>query len=118
VLEARARVVEPTRALVVTDDIYARILLDGRRFASMAQLGPEWAARTVVVNGVSKGHAMTGFRIGWAAGPREVVAAMGRVQDQSTSTPVSFAQMGALAAVTGPQDCVDEMVCDPSATPG
>ena len=108
-LEALARVVEDTDALVVSDDIYEKILFDGRTFSNIAQLSPEWQARTVVVNGVSKAYSMTGFRIGWAAGPRDVIAAMGRVQDQSTSGPTAFAQAGALAALMGPQACVSEM---------
>ncbi len=103
-LEQLARVLAPTNILVISDDIYEKILFDGRRFANIAQLGPEWQARTVVVNGASKAYSMTGFRIGWALGPREIIAAMGRIQDQSTSNPASFAQAGALAALTGPQD--------------
>lgn len=109
-LEALATVMERTDALVVSDDIYEKILYDGRTFANLAQLSPAWHARTVVINGVSKAYSMTGFRIGWAAGPREVIAAMGRVQDQSTSNPTAFAQMGALAALQGPQEFVPAMV--------
>lgn len=109
-LEGLARVLEESNALVVSDDIYDRILFDGRPFTNFAQLGPEWKARTVVINGVSKTYAMTGFRIGWASGPREIISAMSRVQDQSTSSPTAFAQMGALSALTGPQDFVRPMV--------
>ncbi len=111
-LEALARVLEETDALVVSDDIYARILFDGRVFGNLAQLSPEWQARTVVIGGVSKAYAMTGFRIGWAAGPRGIVRAMGRLQDQSTSSPTAFAQAGALAALQGPQDVVTAMVSE------
>jgi aspartate aminotransferase len=108
-LEALATVIETTSALVVSDDIYDKIVFDGRRFSNLAQLSPSWRARTVVINGVSKAYSMTGFRIGWAAGPKPVIAAMGRIQDQSTSGPTSFAQAGALAALTGPQEFVAAM---------
>lgn len=111
-LEAIARVIEPTSALVITDDIYGRLMFDGRSFNNIAQLSPEWAARTVVINGVSKTYAMTGFRIGWAAGPRSIIQAMGRIQDQSTSGPTSFAQAGAVAALTGPHDFLDAAVTE------
>ncbi len=63
----------------------------------------------MIVNGVSKTFAMTGWRIGWAVGPGELVAAMGRIQDQTTSNPTSFAQWGALAAIAGPPDDVERM---------
>jgi aspartate aminotransferase len=109
VLERIAAVLEPTGALVVSDDIYEKIVFDGQRFSNIAQLSPEWKARTVVINGVSKAYSMTGFRIGWATGPKSVIAAMGRIQDQSTSGPAAFAQMGALAALTGPQEFVTTM---------
>lgn len=111
-LERLARVLERTSALVVSDDIYEKILFDGRRFSNLAQLSPGWRARTVIVNGVSKAYAMTGFRIGWAAGPKPVIAAMGRVQDQSTSGPAAFAQAGALAALTGPQAFLGPMAAE------
>jgi len=108
-LEALAVVIATTDALVVSDDIYDRITYDGRAFANLAQLGPEWRARTVIVNGTSKAYSMTGFRIGWAVGPKSIVAAMGKIQDQSTSGPTAFSQYGALAAVTGPQNVVEHM---------
>lgn len=111
-LQALARVLADTNVLVLSDDIYSRILFDGRRFANIAQLGSDWQARTVIVSGVSKTYSMTGFRIGWAAGPRDVIAAMGRIQDQSTSNPTAFAQTGALAALTGPQDAVATMAAE------
>jgi aspartate aminotransferase len=104
-----AKVLEPTGALVISDDIYEKIVFDGRRFTNIAQLSPEWKERTIVINGVSKAYSMTGFRIGWAAGPKSVIAAMGRVQDQSTSGPTAFAQAGAHAALTGPQEFVSKM---------
>lgn len=108
-LEAIARVLEGTDIVVISDDIYDRIIFDGRAFSNIAQLGAEWQERTVVVNGVSKAYAMTGFRIGWAAGPRALIGAMNKVQDQSTSGPTTCAQFGALAALTGPQEPVEQM---------
>src|SRR5690606_21398379 len=99
-LEAIAKVLEGTDIVVISDDIYDRIIFDGLSFSNVAQLGAEWQDRTVVVNGVSKAYAMTGFRIGWAAGPKALIGAMNKVQDQSTSGPTTCAQYGALAALT------------------
>jgi aspartate aminotransferase len=95
--------------VVASDDIYERLLYSTEPFRNIAQLAPALRARTVVINGVSKTFAMTGWRIGYAAGPSEVIAAMGRLQDQITSNPTSFAQWGALAALSGPPDDVYRM---------
>jgi aspartate aminotransferase len=94
--------------LLVSDEIYEHLTY-GRPHLTIASLGPEVQARTLVVNGFSKAYSMTGWRLGWLAGNREVVAAMGRIQDQSTSNPTSFAQAGAVAALRGPQECVETM---------
>jgi aspartate aminotransferase len=94
--------------LVVSDEIYEHLIY-GKQHVSIASFGEEIKRRTFVVNGFSKAYSMTGWRLGWAAGDREVISAMARIQDQSTSNPTSFAQAGALAALTGPQDCVAEM---------
>ncbi len=85
--------------LVVSDEIYEKVLYDGVKHVSIATLGPEIAARTVIINGVSKAYAMTGWRIGYAAGPKELIAAMGNVQSQSTSNPCSISQKAAVAAL-------------------
>jgi aspartate aminotransferase len=95
--------------ILVSDEIYEKLTYDGRRHVSLASFGPEVKARTFTVNGFSKAYSMTGWRLGYVAGDRQVVAAMGRIQDQSTSNPTSFAQAGAVAALTGPQDAVSEM---------
>ncbi|MHB8419451.1 MAG: pyridoxal phosphate-dependent aminotransferase [Myxococcales bacterium] len=95
--------------LIATDDIYERLIYTGEPFANILQAAPSLRERTVIVNGVSKTFAMTGWRIGWAAGPAELIAAMGRIQDQTTSGPTTFAQWGALAALTGPSDEVERM---------
>jgi len=75
----------------------------------MASLGEEIKAHTIVVNGVSKTYAMTGWRIGYAAGPRDVIAAMDKAQSQTISHPSSISQKAAVTALTGPQDAVEEM---------
>lgn len=90
-----------TDLLVGSDDIYERLLYGDEPFANLLTVAPGLRERTVLVNGVSKTFAMTGWRIGYAAGPVEIMAAMGRIQDQSTSCPTSFAQWGAVAALDG-----------------
>lgn len=94
--------------LVLSDEIYEHLTY-GRTHTSIASFGPEIQKRTLVVNGFSKAYSMTGWRLGWLAGDPEIVAAMGRIQDQSTSNPTSFAQFGAVAALRGPQECVEVM---------
>ena len=95
---------------VATDDMYEKILFDGKTFATMAQVCPELKDRTITLNGVSKAYCMTGWRIGFCAGPRHLIKAMGKIQGQSTSNPSSIAQKAALAALTGPTDALEEMV--------
>jgi aspartate aminotransferase len=95
--------------IVVSDEIYEKLTYDGRAHVSIASLGEEIYRRTLTVNGLSKAYSMTGWRLGYVAGDAEVIAAMGRIQDQSTSNPTSFAQSGAVAALTGPQDAVATM---------
>jgi aspartate aminotransferase len=89
---------------VLTDDIYEHILFDGRRFHTIAGVEPRLKARTLTVNGVSKAYAMTGWRIGYAGGPEELIRAMATVQSQSTSNPSSISQAATIAALEGPQD--------------
>ena len=93
---------------VVSDECYEALTFEGRH-ASIAALGPEIKARTVVVNTCSKAYAMTGWRIGFAAGPRELITAMTDVQSQVTSNPSSIAQWAAVEALIGPQDEVAKM---------
>ena len=95
---------------VISDEIYEKLVYGNFQFHSIAELGEEIKARTLVVNGVSKSHAMTGWRIGWAAGPVNIIKAMSTIQSQSTSNPTSIAQKAALEALTGPQDAVTMMV--------
>ncbi|MDI6711333.1 MAG: pyridoxal phosphate-dependent aminotransferase [Bacillota bacterium] len=95
---------------VIADEIYEKLIFDGLEHVSLASLAPEIKARTVVINGVSKAFAMTGWRIGYAAAPRDVAKAMTALQSHSTSNPASMAQAAAAAALEGPQEPVREMV--------
>lgn len=106
-LEAIAEVVRRhPQVVVVSDDIYEKLIYDGAEFLNLLMVAPDLRDRIVLVNGVSKAYAMTGWRLGWAAGPPEVIAAMQRIQGQSTSGATAFAQMGAVAALTGDQGVV------------
>ena len=92
----------------MTDDIYARLTFESGPAPHLLQVAPDLADRVLAVNGVSKCYAMTGWRIGYGAGPRDLIKAMAVVQSQSTSGACSISQAAALAALTGPQDCVAE----------
>jgi aspartate aminotransferase len=98
--------------LVVCDEIYEFLLAPGHSHHSLAAVAPDLAERIFIVNGFAKGWAMTGWRVGWLAGAREVVAAASALQSQSTSNVCTFAQYGALAAITAPRDCVLAMAAD------
>ncbi|WGT64204.1 pyridoxal phosphate-dependent aminotransferase [Variovorax paradoxus] len=93
---------------VLADDIYEHILYDGLAFATPVAVEPRLRERTLTVNGVSKAYAMTGWRVGYGAGPRALIAAMAVVQSQSTSCPSSVSQAAAIEALTGPQHIVAE----------
>jgi aspartate aminotransferase len=109
-LEAIAAVLRRhPQVAVVCDEIYEYLLAPGHSHHSLAAVAPDLADRVFIVNGFAKGWAMTGWRIGWLAGPRHVIAAASALQSQSTSNVCSFAQFGALAAITGSRDCVREM---------
>jgi len=95
---------------VVADDIYEHIHWDERPFVSFATACPALKDRVVTINGVSKAYAMTGWRIGYAAGPQELITAMTTVQSQSTTNACSVSQAAAVAALTGDQSCIGEMV--------
>jgi aspartate aminotransferase len=132
-IEALANVVVEKDLLVISDDIYRQLVYPGplhsgpgpgvrsesgplhsgpgvdAEYVSIAAIGPEVAKRTILVDGVSKTYAMTGWRIGYAAGPLPLIKAMSKIQGQSTSNPTHISQIAALAALTGPQDCVATM---------
>ncbi len=95
--------------MVATDDIYEHIYWGDEPLVNLVALFPELKSRCVIINGVSKAYAMTGWRIGYAAGPSAVITAMRKVQSQSTSNPCSISQAAATAAYDGSQDCLDEM---------
>ena len=93
---------------ILTDDIYEVLVYDGGTFATIAQVEPKLQARTLTMNGVSKSHAMTGWRIGYCTGPRPLLAAMTKLQGQSTTNPSSISQWAAVEALNGPQDFLAE----------
>jgi aspartate aminotransferase len=93
---------------VLSDDIYEPLVYDGGRFATLAQVAPDLLKRCVVLNGVSKSHAMTGWRVGYCTGPRPLLAAMTKLQSQSTTNACSIAQWAAVAALNGPQDFLND----------
>ncbi|KRW94015.1 pyridoxal phosphate-dependent aminotransferase [Paracoccus sp. PXZ] len=93
---------------VLSDDIYEHLVFDDFRFATPAQVEPGLKSRTLTMNGVSKAYAMTGWRIGYGAGPEALIRAMAKLQSQSTSNPCSISQYAALAALQGPQDYIVE----------
>lgn len=95
---------------IISDEIYEKLVYDGVYHVSIASIDREIKDRTIVVNGLSKSHAMTGWRIGFAAGPKEIIKAMTNIQSQSTSNPNSIAQMAAIEALRGPQESVKRMV--------
>ncbi|RXG83671.1 pyridoxal phosphate-dependent aminotransferase [Bradyrhizobium zhanjiangense] len=104
---ARVLLEKPTVS-VLSDDIYEHILFDGSSLPTMAQIEPRLLDRTLTVNGMSKTYSMTGWRIGYAAGPVHLVSAMTTLQSQSTTHPCSISQAAAVEAITGPQDVISE----------
>lgn len=112
-LEALAEVVlRHPHLMVFSDEIYERLVYTDEPFASFASLSPEIAARTVVFNGVSKAYAMTGWRVGYAVGPADVIGAMSKLQGQMTSNITSFTMPAVVEALTGDQSSVDQMVAE------
>ena len=110
-LEALGKVLlEHPRVAVATDDMYEHILWTEEPFVNILNACPELVDRCFVLNGVSKAYSMTGWRIGYAAGPADVIKAMKKIQSQSTSNPTSISQVAAQAALEGPQDCIQEML--------
>ena len=101
---------EHPRILVATDDMYEHILWTEKPFVNILNVCPELYNRTLVLNGVSKAYSMTGWRIGYAAGPADIIKAMKKVQSQSTSNPCSISQAASEAALNGPQECISEML--------
>jgi aspartate aminotransferase len=108
-VEALAKIVVEKNLLVISDDIYRQLVYGDATYHSIASVNPQIAERTILVDGVSKTYAMTGWRIGYTAGPVPLIKAMAKIQGQSTSNPTHIAQIATLAALTGPQDCVATM---------
>jgi aspartate aminotransferase len=98
-----------SQVLVAADDMYEHMMFEGHEFANILNACPQLYHRTVVLNGVSKAYAMTGWRIGYSGGPRPLIEAMKNIQSQSTSNPCSISQAAAVAALTGDQTCVKTM---------
>ena len=111
-LMAIAQVLEKHSCLIVTDDIYEKIVYDGFNIHNLVALAPSLRDRIVIVNGVSKSYAMTGWRIGYALGSADIIGAAAKIQSQSTSNPTSIAQAAALEAIQGPQEEVAMMVTE------
>ncbi|WP_096224997.1 pyridoxal phosphate-dependent aminotransferase [Geobacillus sp. FJAT-46040] len=95
--------------LIVSDEIYEKLIYGGAKHVSVAELSPELKEQTIIINGVSKSHSMTGWRIGYAAGPKDIIQAMTDLASHSTSNPTSIAQYAAIAAYSGPQEPVEQM---------
>ena len=108
-LEAIAEIALKHNVYIISDEIYEKLLYDDVEHVSIASLSKEVREKTIVVNGLSKSHAMTGWRMGYAAGPKDIIKAMTNIQSQSTSNPTSIAQKAAVAALTGPQDFTEMM---------
>jgi aspartate aminotransferase len=109
-LEKIAEIAVHRNIFLISDEIYEKIVYDGFKFASIASLGEEIRKKTIIVHGVAKTYSMTGWRIGYTAGPEEIVAAMNNIQSQSTSNPNSIAQKASVEALLGPQEEVGRMV--------
>ncbi len=111
-LEAIAEMAVKHDFYVISDEIYEKLVYDGYKHISITSLGTDIKQRTLLVNGLSKSHSMTGWRIGFTAGPSEIISAMTKIQSQSTSNPTSIAQKAAVEALTGPQDFIQKMVLE------
>jgi aspartate aminotransferase len=108
-LKALAKVLEGTNIMVLSDEIYERLVYDGTKFVSFASLSQDAYNRTITINGFSKAYAMTGWRLGYTAGPLEVIKAMDRLQGHMTQNPVNFAQAAAIVAFSEPNNEVEKM---------
>ncbi len=107
-MEGIAELAQQRDLTIISDEIYKHIIYGGAEHCSPAMLGPKVAARTIIADGVSKTYSMTGWRIGWSVSSPEFAQAVGSLQSQMTSNPCSISQKAALAALTGPQDCVEQ----------
>jgi len=108
-LQELAAVVEETGIYVISDEIYEKLIYEDKKFVSFASLNNKMKNVTILINGVSKAYAMTGWRIGYAAGPEDIIAAANKIQSHSTSNASSISQYAALAALEGPQNDMNNM---------
>lgn len=111
-LEDLAKVLLDTEMFIITDEIYEHIIFDGVKQISIASLDPALKERSIIVNGFSKTYSMTGWRLGYCAGPANLIEYYGRLQSQSTSNATSFVQVAGIEALSGPQDTVKMMVTE------
>jgi aspartate aminotransferase len=111
-LAALAEVVLDEEMLVLSDEIYEKLIFDGEKHASIASFSKDIYEQTVTINGFSKAYAMTGWRLGYAAAPKRFAKALNSIQSHACSNVTSFAQKGALAALKGPQECIGEMMAE------
>jgi aspartate aminotransferase len=109
-IQALAQVVVENDILVISDEIYEKILYDGAVHRSIGSFGEEIWQRAIISNGFAKAYSMTGWRVGYVAGPVELIKAMTKIQGHSTSNVCTFAQYGAIEALTGSQDCIQIML--------
>lgn len=108
-LKALGEVCLKHNVLIISDEIYEKLVYAGHKHTSIAELSTELKEQTIIINGVSKSHSMTGWRIGYAAGNKEIIKAMTNLASHSTSNPTTTAQYGSIAAYAGPQDMLHEM---------
>jgi len=111
-LEALAEVIKGEDIYVIADEIYGKLIFDDFHFVSFASLGEDIKRKTIVINGVSKSYSMTGWRIGFALGPAEIINGMAKIQSHSTSNPCSISQQASLEALTGPQHEISRMAAE------
>lgn len=111
-LLALAEVIRKEDIYIIADEIYSRLVYDGFQFVSFAALGEDLKQKTVIINGVSKSYSMTGWRIGYAAGPGEIISAMSKIQSHTTSNACSISQKASLEALGGPQQEVNKMAAE------
>jgi aspartate aminotransferase len=109
-LEELAAVLSGKEIVVISDDIYEKIIYDDYSFSNIANVSSEMREKTIVVNGVSKSYAMTGWRIGYAAGSKEIISQVAKIQSQSTSNPASISQKASVEAIRGDQEATRAMV--------
>lgn len=110
IVEEIAEIAVKKKIFIISDEIYEKIIYDGFKHVSIASLNEKIKNLTILVNGLSKSHSMTGWRIGYAAGPDDIISAMNKVQSQSTSNPTSISQKAAVEALKGPQDFTAKML--------